>query len=127
MEMEPNKEKPKIVKLFGHKHGSDICGNYNEIEIDKNCENCIITAIADLTKLKMNFEKYRIESFYNWPVPYIDVKNLAKSGFYYTNKEDRVKCNFCDLEVYQWSAYDDPILEHLKWSPFCSFLTKRKI
>ena len=126
MEKETNAKSFKKDKNVGHKHGQDICGNFKEIEINKDCESCILTAIDDLNVLKMNYEKHRIESFYNWPVPYINSVELAKSGFYYTNRDDRVKCNFCKLEIYKWSANDVPILEHLKWSPFCKYLLNRK-
>ena len=96
------------------------------IIVDKKCISSILKAENEIKKLKMNFEEKRIESFRNWSIPYISVFELAKNGFYYTGKSDRVRCNFCDFELYEWKAQDKPVIEHSKWVPNCSFITKKE-
>jgi len=68
---------------------------------------------------QMKFEKYRLESFKNWPIPYIDVFELAKDGFYFLGLQDRVKCTFCQILLNNWEADDTARDEHKKWSPQC--------
>ena len=70
----------------------------------------------------MDFEKFRIESFKNWPVPYIDFRELAADGFFYTGFSDKVECNFCRLLLKDWEATDIPRKEHLKFAAYCPFV-----
>ena len=73
----------------------------------------------------LNYEKFRIESFNNWPKQYIDVRELARNGFYYLSYSDTTKCYFCDLEASNWRVEDDPKNEHKKWSPFCPLMNEK--
>lgn len=68
--------------------------------------------------------KRRIESFKNWPLPYMSVFNLAKAGFLYTGRDDVVVCPWCKLRLYCFEAFDDGFKEHRKYSPYCCFLWK---
>ena len=68
------------------------------------------------------FEKFRIESFTCWPVPYIDVRELAKNGFYYIRINDAVQCAFCQVLLNNWEADDTVEFEHKKWSSGCPFV-----
>jgi hypothetical protein len=88
--------------------GSDVCGTY---------ENKLIIFIN-----KMNYEKFRIESFKRWPIPYINVREMAANGFYYKGESDLVKCNFCDIQLGNWEAEDVPIEQHRKYAPYCPHL-----
>lgn len=40
-------------------------------------------------------ERNRYLTFKNWPVSFISKSSLAKSGFYYLNQNDAVKCIYC--------------------------------
>jgi hypothetical protein len=67
----------------------------------------------------MNYEKGRIETFKGWPVPYINVRELAANGFYYCGNDDYVQCNFCQFRVHNFEA-DWNINElHNKYAGFC--------
>lgn len=35
----------------------------------------------------------------------------------------QVRCAFCGIDAYNWEAGDDPIIEHRRHSPMCSFLS----
>ena len=56
----------------------------------------------------LDYEKFRIESFNNWPKQYIDVQELAHNGFYYLGYSDTTKCYFCEFETSNCRAEDDP-------------------
>ena len=73
------------------------------------CSDCILITEKKIQLLKMNYEKFRIESFIGWSVPWIDAKLLAKIGFYYSGIGDRVICNFCKLGLWKWGANDCPL------------------
>jgi baculoviral IAP repeat-containing protein 7/8 len=70
----------------------------------------------------MTFEKFRVESYKKWPIPYIDVRKLASDGFYYTGYDDLVECRFCRLQLHRWEADDNISEQHLSYSPGCPFL-----
>lgn len=68
-------------------------------------------------------ESARLESFANWPKPYIVTpESLARAGFFYIHQSDKVQCAFCDGIVSHWEAGDDPEEEHERHYPNCSFI-----
>lgn len=71
-------------------------------------------------------EANRLVTFTNWPLDFIDKKILARTGMYYFNKHDSVKCYFCLIEIGCWERTDDPVDEHLKFSPSCPLLRRRE-
>ncbi|AEN04026.1 apoptosis inhibitor 3 [Helicoverpa armigera NPV strain Australia] len=77
---------------------------------------------SDLELLKT--ESYRYVTFANWPVQYyfMDCAKMAQAGFYYLNKDDHVKCAFCKVEMMNWQHEDDPLEEHARWAPQCSYV-----
>jgi inhibitor of apoptosis domain-containing protein len=71
---------------------------------------------------EMHKEKCRLQSFVNWPLPFICVKQLAANGFFYTGYRDVVECNFCHLRLHEWLADDDVEEQHLIFAPYCPFV-----
>lgn len=68
-------------------------------------------------------ETARLETFnQHWPHKFINIKDLAKYGFYYIGPEDQVKCIFCNLILYNWIPSDTPLNEHFKYSANCRLL-----
>lgn len=64
----------------------------------------------------------RLESFKLWTYD-IDYKQLAEMGFYYTGYGDKIRCAFCQLELYNFnSPACDPIIDHKRWSPRCPYV-----
>ena len=64
----------------------------------------------------------RYLSFSTWPsdnLPSVD--DLVKSGFFYTGKTTTVTCFYCNGSVDNWSANDDPLIEHVRWFPHCAY------
>ncbi|CAB3387123.1 Hypothetical predicted protein [Cloeon dipterum] len=59
--------------------------------------------------LNYNYEAHRLYSLLkknDWQ--YVTPFDLAKSGFYYSGREDNVICVFCNLEVRGWEEGDTP-------------------
>lgn len=70
----------------------------------------------------MNIEKSRLKTFIQFPNDYLDVRALAKNGFYYLGENEACKCHFCDVEINQWNIYSNPLLEHWRQSTNCPLL-----
>lgn len=67
-------------------------------------------------------ESSRLNSFKGWPCPWMKPERLAAAGFYYTGKEDNVKCFECDVEISKWETDDNPMVDHQRWSRRCRFV-----
>ena len=66
-----------------------------------------------------NFED-RLITFTNWPSK-VNPKELACAGFYYTQKNDIVRCAFCSCEFHNWREGDDPLEDHYRSVKYCDF------
>ncbi|XP_032681186.1 E3 ubiquitin-protein ligase XIAP-like [Odontomachus brunneus] len=84
--------------------------------------NVIIDEVDEVDSLDYRYELIRIQSFKNWPVPYMKPEKLAAAGFYYTGELDIVKCFECGTETYKWQEGDEPLVDHKRQSPTCRFL-----
>lgn len=73
----------------------------------------------------MKNETNRLKTFQMnppWPKDYVDIKKLAKAGFFYTFNGDKVHCAFCRGQVCRWDRDDDPMSEHAKHFTTCPFI-----
>ena len=50
--------------------------------------------------------------------------SFAKAGFYYSGTTDNMMCFCCGLGLHHWEATDDPITEHVKFAPRCTWLLR---
>ncbi|KAH8371726.1 hypothetical protein KR093_008727, partial [Drosophila rubida] len=97
-------------------------------QVDNNSSSTLIFKAACLVNRmndKYHREDERLRTFDNWPVLFLDKKDLALTGMFYTNQEDKVKCYFCEVEIGRWERDDHPVLEHQRWSPNCPLLRRR--
>lgn len=78
----------------------------------------------DVDYTDYRFEVARLNSFVNWTVQFIDPKKLAAAGFFYTGKNDGVRCFVCLIVLSGWVEGDDPMVEHQRWSGKCGFVRK---
>ena len=65
----------------------------------------------------------RLSTFEDWPKflhPRPDA--LARAGFFYTKRGDKVKCMSCGVILCNWQPTDDAIQEHLRWSRYCPYI-----
>ncbi|XP_053386292.1 baculoviral IAP repeat-containing protein 1e-like [Mercenaria mercenaria] len=47
---------------------------------------------------------------------------LSECGFFFTDKQDLVRCHHCGIGLKDWIKDDDVLTEHVKHSPSCDFL-----
>ncbi|CAB3387124.1 Hypothetical predicted protein [Cloeon dipterum] len=89
-----------------------------------NSRNVPMRNIDDVPNYK--FEAHRLFSLLKNVVhfPHVNIYELAKCGFYYLGGKDKVKCDFCTLEIHGWEQQDNPDEEHLRWNPKCPFMLK---
>lgn len=72
---------------------------------------------------------YRLATFRLWKTntqSNVSPALLAKVGFQYTGKGDKVRCDACGLEVDSWKTGMDPKQEHMERSPNCSFVLNQQ-
>ena len=68
------------------------------------------------------YEKDRLHTFLDWPIPHIINENiLAENGFYYLKRKDYCACAFCNKIVGDWRVGDDVAKKH---SPRCRFINE---
>jgi hypothetical protein len=70
-------------------------------------------------------ELRRLASFQTWTNdihPNISKGLLAKAGFTYTGKNEKVRCETCGLEIESWTPDMDPNREHMEQSSQCQFV-----
>lgn len=73
----------------------------------------------------MRKENNRLKTFQMnppWPKDYVDIKKLAKAGFFYAFNGDNVHCAFCRGQVCRWDRDDDPMTEHARHFTTCPFI-----
>lgn len=70
----------------------------------------------------LRYEKYRLETFIDWPITWLQPSDLAHEGFYYLRKEDHCACVFCRGIVGAWISEDTPRGEHQRHFPHCPFI-----
>jgi len=63
----------------------------------------------------------RCKTFESWRVPFMDVKQLAAAGFFFTNWGD-VRCAFCGVEVEHLVEGDYEFKDHQRWNPPCKIV-----
>lgn len=98
-----------------------VDNNTHSSELLKNCFNRI-NRMND----KYHREDERLRTYdNNWPLDWLDKRELAMTGMFYTNQDDKVKCYFCEVEIGRWERDDQPVPEHLRWSPNCPLLRRR--
>lgn len=83
-----------------------------------------IFVVDERDEIDYHYETARLESFRNWPVPYMEPSRLAAAGFYFTGEADIVKCFECRIEIYKWLKGDDPMADHKRESPNCRFICR---
>ncbi|KAG7201967.1 hypothetical protein KM043_004667 [Ampulex compressa] len=80
--------------------------------------------IDEVDNVDYRFESARLQSFENWPVPFMEPEKLAAAGFYYIGEGDKVRCFECHVEISQWIEGDNPMVDHQRWSGRCRFIRK---
>ena len=64
----------------------------------------------------------RLATFASWPnenLPSAD--GLVRAGFFYSGMKSIVTCFYCNGSLQNWSANDNPMIEHIRWYPHCAY------
>ncbi|CAF0916740.1 unnamed protein product [Didymodactylos carnosus] len=65
----------------------------------------------------------RRESYATWPqehpLPAID--DFVRAGFFYSGTKTIVTCFYCNGSLQNWGEKDNPMIEHARWFPLCSY------
>lgn len=70
-------------------------------------------------------EGQRLKTFLLWPGwSKASPADLARTGMYFTGKDDQTCCFECGLEVSGWREGQLPSLVHIEKSPYCSMITQ---
>ena len=56
--------------------------------------------------------------------PLLTPESFARVGFYYSGTADNVMCFWCGLGLNHWEATDDPVNEHVRFTPQCTWLLR---
>ncbi|XP_061188566.1 uncharacterized protein LOC133196722 [Saccostrea echinata] len=65
----------------------------------------------------------RMATFHNWPSHLRQCPmDMVDAGFYYTGRNDCVRCPYCNIGLYKWESSDIPLEEHARHSPDCKFI-----
>lgn len=75
--------------------------------------------------LLLKREYDRLKTFRNLHLNETKSHKFAKSGFFYTNFRDIVKCYFCSLELCAMNCPEDVEAEHIRLSPNCFYVNGR--
>lgn len=79
----------------------------------------------------MESERERLKSFFHptrlWRKQHVTPTRLAKYGFFYMMRDDRVQCVFCGGAIQDWELGDNELEEHLKHFPLCPFIKGSKV
>ena len=73
------------------------------------------------------YEKARLETFIDWPLPWLSPRDLAADGLYYLRKLDYCACAFCNGIIGAWEKRDNPRDEHLRHFGHCDFVNGKPV
>ena len=92
-----------------------------------SCESCHKMEYLNLSSQwsPSVYQKYdqRILTFNTWPKSHpIHPGTIARGGFIYTGRGDKVYCPWCQISLVEWETFDIPMDEHRRHSPNCEFI-----
>ncbi|XP_060072845.1 E3 ubiquitin-protein ligase XIAP-like [Ylistrum balloti] len=95
---------------------------------DVYLEHCRLFPQCPFVKSVFKYPQYcdfevRVASFTDWPSQLRQQpRQMSKAGFFYLGIGDKVQCYWCGTVLKDWEPYDDPVLEHIRWSSTCSWM-----
>lgn len=67
-------------------------------------------------------EERRLDTFAEWPVPFMSREDMASDGFIYTGLGDIVRCIFCDVCIGEFIEGDCIFADHIRLSSTYPFI-----
>lgn len=56
-----------------------------------------------------------------WTEDSPSIEDLVRAGFFFTGIENTVTCFYCNGSLHKWGANDNPMIEHARWFPNCTY------
>ncbi|CAF4859017.1 unnamed protein product [Rotaria sp. Silwood1] len=57
----------------------------------------------------------------NWSENAPNIESLVRAGFFFAGIKDSVTCFYCKGSLHKWGPKDNPIIEHARWFPHCTY------
>jgi hypothetical protein len=67
-------------------------------------------------------EADRLKTFEGCKWDNVNTQALAENGFFYSQRENKIRCFFCRIIIAQWVARDDINVSHRKYEQRCPFI-----
>lgn len=93
-------------------------------DFSKNDQSIMTYNMYIKNNVHYRYEIVRCDSFKNWTIPYIKSEKLAAAGFYFTGRNETIKCFSCHLEISKWPNGISAVENHKIFSPKCRFACK---
>ncbi|CAF4274227.1 unnamed protein product [Rotaria magnacalcarata] len=98
--------------------------NINQAFTSNNTNRTQLDQIVHTSPCNNNYANIpsRQATFTTWkhgPSPSID--DLVNAGFYYSGIKNIVQCFYCNGSLQTLGENDNPLIEHIKWFPHCSY------
>lgn len=133
-------EQPDCMFIFDQCNSISVCPycirmvpkTKRKRAIEEHSEQCLETAIATLNEVgqfprnfRMANSSLRLKSFKNWLNTQTPVQDFIKSGFYWTEKEQKLTCFYCHAAFEDDLPFEELLEKHYKLSPCCLFARKK--
>jgi len=119
---EPNSDDPWEVHKTLRRKCPYVIAVVKREEISSSVNANIIEWSRGAYHRKYVAPKMRHDSFAAWcaeNAPSVD--DLVRAGFFYTGSRTIVKCFYCNGSLQNWDTEDNPIVEHIRWFPYCAY------
>ena len=90
---------------------------------------CVCFSMLSQVKLRLNMSPIddRIRTYQGTENLFpVSIQSLAEAGLYYKGPGDMVRCGYCKKSLKKWAYGDEPMQEHARISPHCSFVAENK-
>lgn len=72
-------------------------------------------AMSEISRREQTFVKS------SWPETGPTIESLVRAGFFASKVANTVTCFYCNGSLHQWGANDNPMIEHARWFPHCTY------
>ena len=71
-----------------------------------------------------DMEAWRMHPLSRENFPLLKPESFARVGFFYSGTADNMMCFWCGLGLKHWETTDDPVTEHARFRPRCTWLLR---
>ena len=87
------------------------------------------TKYSDYLSIRKRIDSFEVaawrqQSILQQTSPLLTPESFARAGFFYSGTADNVMCFWCGLGLNQWESTDDPMVEHVRFTPRCTWLLR---